>query len=81
MPSAGFEFAIPGSELPHTHALHRAFTGIGIQIWNYLKNLVTMTLLTFLIGRRTPKYSQKDRLFVKYKSGVYGLKIELAFLP
>ena len=64
MPSTGFEFAFPKSERPHTHALDGAVTGIGIQIWNYLKNLVTMTLLTFLIGRRIPKYSERDRLFV-----------------
>ena len=81
MPSAGFEFAIPASELPQTHALDRAFTGIGIQIWNYLKKLVTMTLLTFLIDRRSPKYSEKDRLFVKYKTAVYVPKTEHAFLP
>jgi hypothetical protein len=30
MPLAGFEPAIPASERPHTHALDRAATGIGV---------------------------------------------------
>jgi hypothetical protein len=32
LPPAGFEPAIPASEWPHTHALDRAVTGIGIYI-------------------------------------------------
>jgi len=31
MPPAGFEHAIPASELPQTHALDRVATGIGLQ--------------------------------------------------
>jgi hypothetical protein len=38
MPPAGFELTIPGSELPQTHALHRAATGIGIYKF-LIKNL------------------------------------------
>jgi hypothetical protein len=29
MPPTGFEIAIPASQRPHTHALDRAYTGIG----------------------------------------------------
>jgi len=37
MPSAGFEPAIPASELPQTHALDRAATGIGRAVIFYPK--------------------------------------------
>ena len=42
MPPAGFERIIPASERPHTHALGRAATGIGvlsINFWCYLSVL------------------------------------------
>jgi hypothetical protein len=35
MPPVGFEPAIPASERPQTHALDRAATGIGNDLFNY----------------------------------------------
>jgi hypothetical protein len=32
MPPEGFEPAIPASERPHTHALDRTATGIGVRM-------------------------------------------------
>ena len=49
MPPAEFEFAIPASERPQTHALDGAATGIGISVSTLYK--VTWTFLTcFLLG-------------------------------
>jgi hypothetical protein len=53
MPPVRLKFAVPGSERPHTHALDRAATGIGLllNIMTYKCIKVSMNTLFTLQGR------------------------------
>ena len=48
MPPAGFETAIPASQLPHTHALDRAVTRTGAKICASVKTLFCGNFLLLL---------------------------------
>jgi len=52
MPPAGFELAIPASQLPQTHALDRAAISIGAKICISVKNLICGNFLLLLDSGR-----------------------------
>ena len=52
MPPAGFEPAIPASDLPQTNALDRTTNGIGFHVYTRVGTLIVATIYLQLIQNR-----------------------------